>query len=70
MDGSIHLWFGVKKVCLHLTVDKATNVAVGGYFDYQETLNGYYSVLLIYYLNMEFLISFLLIIELYSIIYH
>lgn len=45
MDGSIHLWFGIKKVCLHLAVDKATNVAVGGYFDYQETLNGYYSVL-------------------------
>lgn len=45
MDGSIHLWFGTVKVCLHLAVDKATNNIVGGYFDYQETLNGYYHVL-------------------------
>ena len=39
-DGSIHLWFGDKKTCLHLAVDKATNTIVGAYFDYQETLNG------------------------------
>ena len=45
MDGSIHLWFGVVKVCLHLAVDKATNTIVGGYFDKQETLKGYYNVL-------------------------
>ena len=44
MDGSIHLWFGEKKSCLHLSVDKATNTVVGGYFDWQETLNGYYNV--------------------------
>lgn len=44
-DGSIHLWFGDKKTCLHLSVDKATNTIVGGYFDHQETLNGYYHVL-------------------------
>ena len=44
MDGSIHLWFGDKKSCLHLAVDKATNRAVGAYFDWQETLNGYYHV--------------------------
>jgi len=44
-DGSIHLWFGDKKTCLHLAVDKATNTIVGGYFDHQETLNGYYHVL-------------------------
>ena len=43
-DGSIHLWFGDKKTCLHLAVDKATNTIVGAYFDYQETLNGYYKV--------------------------
>lgn len=42
MDGSSHLWFGDKKACLHLAVDKATNTIVGGYFDWQETLNGYY----------------------------
>ena len=45
MDGSIHLWFGNVKTCLHLAIDKATSVIVGGYFDKQETLNGYYHVL-------------------------
>ncbi len=44
MDGSIHLWFGDKKCCLHLAVYKATNNVVGAYFDYQETLNGYYHI--------------------------
>lgn len=45
MDGSIHLWFGNKKACLHLAADKATNTIVGAYFDWQETLHGYYNVL-------------------------
>ncbi len=45
MDGSIHLWFGQKKSCLHLAVDKATNTVVGAYFDWQETLHGYYTIL-------------------------
>lgn len=44
MDGSIHLWFGEKNSCLHLATDKSTNTIVGGYFDWQETLNGYYNV--------------------------
>lgn len=44
MDGSFHLWFGDKKACLHLAVDKATNHVVGAYFDWQETLDGYYHV--------------------------
>lgn len=44
MDGSIHLWFGDKKSCLHLSTDETTNTIVGGYFDWQETLNGYYHV--------------------------
>ena len=44
-DGSIHLWFGEKKTCLHLAIDKATSTIVGGWFDKQETLNGYYHVL-------------------------
>lgn len=44
MDGSIHLWFGNIKTCLHLAVDKATNNIVGAWFDYQETLNGYYHI--------------------------
>ena len=44
MDGSMHLWFGEKKSCLHLAADKATNTIVGAYFDWQETLNGYYHI--------------------------
>ena len=44
MDGSQHLWFGDKKSCLHLAADETTNTIVGGYFDWQETLNGYYHV--------------------------
>ena len=43
-DGSIHLWFGDKKTSLHLAIDKATSTIVGAWFDYQETLNGYYQV--------------------------
>ena len=45
MDGSIHQWFGEKKSCLHLAVDKTTNTVVGAYFDWQETLHGYYTIL-------------------------
>lgn len=44
-DGSIHPWFGNKKTCLHLAIDKATSTIVGAYFDKEETLNGYYHVL-------------------------
>ena len=44
-DGSIHLWFGDKKTCLHLAIDKGTSTIVGAYFDKEETLNGYYHVL-------------------------
>lgn len=43
-DGSIHPWFGNIKTCLHLAIDKATSTIVGAWFDYQETLNGYYHV--------------------------
>ena len=43
-DGSIHPWFGSKKSCLHLAIDKATSTVVGAYFDWQETLKGYYHV--------------------------
>lgn len=43
-DGSIHNWFGDKKSCLHLAIDKATSTIVGAWFDYQESLNGYYQV--------------------------
>ena len=44
-DGSIHEWFGGIKTCLHLAIDKATSTIIGAWFDYQETLNGYYHVL-------------------------
>ena len=44
-DGSIHLWFGEKKTCLHLAIDKTTSTIVGAYFDKEETLKGYYNVL-------------------------
>jgi transposase len=43
-DGSIHMWFGGFKTCLHLAIDKATSTIVGAWFDKQETLNGYYHV--------------------------
>ena len=43
-DGSIHMWFGGVKTCLHLAIDKATSTIVGAWFDKQETLNGYYNV--------------------------
>lgn len=43
-DGSIHQWFGDKETCLHLAIDKATSIIVGAWFDYHETLNGYYHV--------------------------
>ena len=43
-DGSIHVWFGATKTCLHLAIDKATSTIVGAWFDKQETLNGYYHV--------------------------
>lgn len=44
-DGSKLVWFASIKTCLHLVIDKATSTIVGAWFDYQETLNGYYHVL-------------------------
>ena len=44
MDWTIHLWFGPKKVCLHLAIDLCTGTIVGGIFQEQETLRGYYIV--------------------------
>lgn len=44
MDGSKHLWFGESKSTLHLAIDNATGIIVGGYFDKEETLKGYYEV--------------------------
>lgn len=45
MDASLHLWFGDTKTQLHIAVDDATGAIMGAYFDYQETLNGYYHIL-------------------------
>lgn len=44
MDASIHLWFGERKCALHTTIDDATGIIVGAWFDTQETRNGYYQV--------------------------
>lgn len=44
MDASVHNWFGPNKAHLHIAVDDSTGAIVGGYFDHQETLNGYYNV--------------------------
>lgn len=44
MDASSFNWFGNTIAHLHLAVDNATGIVVGGYFDWQETLYGYYSV--------------------------
>src|SRR5574344_1876703 len=44
MDGSIHLWVGPVKTCLHLAIDLCTGNIVGGIFQNQETLKGYYII--------------------------
>lgn len=45
MDASSYNWFGNDVTHLHLAIDDASGDIVGGYFDTQETLNGYYHVL-------------------------
>ncbi len=44
MDASSLTWFGGITTHLHLAIDDATGRIMGGYFDRQETLNGYYNV--------------------------
>ncbi len=44
MDASLHHWFGTDKTQLHIAIDDCTGQLIGAYFDYQETLNGYYNV--------------------------
>ena len=44
MDACIHNWFGNGKTAFHAAIDDSTGTIVGGYFDYQETLNGYYQI--------------------------
>ena len=45
MDASGIVWFGDTYATLHLAVDDALGTVVGAFFDYQETLYGYYNVL-------------------------
>lgn len=44
MDGSFHPWFASIKSTLHLAIDLCTGTIVGGIFQKQETLKGYYIV--------------------------
>lgn len=46
MDASSYLWVPEAGIWhLHIAVDDASGDLVGAYFDFQETLNGYYNVL-------------------------
>lgn len=45
MDASMHNWFSDVICHLHLAIDDATSHVLGGYFDSQETIKGYYQVL-------------------------
>lgn len=42
MDASDHLWFGDRKSQLHAAIDNSTGNILALYFDWQETLKGYY----------------------------
>ena len=44
IDASNHRWFANTKTHLHLAIDDASGIVVGGYFTVQETLEGYYNV--------------------------
>ena len=44
MDASPFEWFGLEKTTLHIAMDDATGRITGGYFDKQETLQGYYNI--------------------------
>lgn len=44
MDACIHKWFGNEKTAFHAGIDDSTGRIIGGYFDKQETLNGYYNI--------------------------
>ncbi len=44
MDASIHKWFSNERYALHLAIDNCTGMIVGGYFQKEETLRGYYHV--------------------------
>lgn len=42
VDASVYKWFGDTDTYLHAAIDDATGQITAAYFDYQETLNGYY----------------------------
>jgi hypothetical protein len=44
MDASVFPWFGGLNSQLHAAIDDATGMVTGAYFDWQETLRGYYNV--------------------------
>lgn len=44
MDASVHLWFGDRKSQLHAAIDNSTGNILALYFDWQETLKGYYNL--------------------------
>lgn len=58
MDASIHVWFGLIKCALHLAIDNATGMIIGGYFEEQETLHGYYTILKQILLNYGIIYKF------------
>lgn len=45
MDASPHVWFSDIITHLHIAVDDNTGRIIGAYFDTQETLKGYYTIL-------------------------
>lgn len=47
IDASLHSWLGndEPKITLHGAIDDATGIAMGLYFDKEETLKGYYNML-------------------------
>jgi len=45
VDASKHRWFGNKQSQLHLAIDDASGAIVGAFFDWEETLKGYYHML-------------------------
>lgn len=59
MDASSLDWFDGDKTNLHLAIDDATGIVVGGYFDKEETLNGYYNLFRIILKNYGIPYSFL-----------
>jgi transposase len=44
MDASVHDWFANITSNLHLAIDDASSKVLGGHFEEQETLHGYYMV--------------------------